>query len=148
MRMASAIDYRAPHMVMIASAEMQKRGAKEMKLKIPTSPAHWVSIDDVDTAYLNAMDNPASDQQVFNIAGPDDCRVTFKSFQDEIAVAMGGKPSSDSKWGENAYPQHYYDVTAADAVLNYVNTPRAQVLQNMVDALADIGEFMELSQAA
>ncbi len=146
MRMASAIDYRAPHMVMMGSTKMAERGAKEMKLKTPSSPAHWVSTDDVNTAYLNAINNPASDKRTFNIAGPEDCRVTFKSFQDEIMVAMGGEPSSDSDWGENAYPQHYYDVSQADAVLDCVKTPRGQILQNMVDALSDIGDFLENSQ--
>ncbi len=146
MRMASAIDYRAPHMVMMGSTEMRERGDKEMKLKTPTSPAHWVSTDDVNTAYLNAIDNPASDRRTFNIAGPEDCRVTFKSFQDQIATAMGGTASSDENWGEFRYPQHYYDVSTADEVLNYVSTPLTQILQNMVDSLDDIGEFLELSQ--
>ena len=119
-----------------------------MKLKTPTSPAHWVSVDDVNTAYLNAMDNPASDKRTFNVAGPEDCRTTFKSFQDQITVAFGGEPSSDSEWGEHAYPQHYYDVSTADEVLDFAKTPLSQVLQNMVDALEDIGDFLELSQAA
>jgi len=146
MRMASAIDYRAPHMAMMASTEMRERAAKEMKLKTPLSPAHWVSTDDVNTAYINAMDNPASDNRIFNIAGPDDCRTTFKSFQDEIAVALGGEPSNDRDWGESAYPQHYYDISSADSVLDFAHTPLSQILQNMVDALADVGEFLDSSQ--
>jgi len=148
MRMASAIDYRAPHMLMMSSAEMRERGAKEMKLKTPTSPAHWISTDDVNTAYLNAIDNTASDRKTFNIAGPEDCRTTFKSFQDQIALALGGEASSDSDWGENAYPQHYYDISAADAALDFAHTPLSGVLRNMVDALAGMGEFLEASSEA
>ncbi|MEM9255254.1 MAG: NAD(P)-dependent oxidoreductase [Pseudomonadota bacterium] len=148
MRMASAIDYRAPHMVMMSTSDMRDRGAKEMKLKTPTSPAHWVSTDDVNTAYINAMVNSDSDRRVFNIAGPDSCRTTFKSFQDEISVALGGKASTDSEWGTNAYPQHYYDISAANAVLDFAKTPLPKILQNMVDSVQDIGEFLELSKAA
>lgn len=146
MRVASAIDFRAPHLIAMGSAEMQERVAKEMKLKTPASPAHWVSTDDVNTAYLNAIDNPASDGRVFNIAGPEDCRTTFKSFQDELAVAMGGQPSCDDNWGKNPYPQHYYDVSAGNAILDFVKTSRAQMRRNTVEALADTDEFLKLSQ--
>ncbi|MEM8496552.1 MAG: NAD(P)-dependent oxidoreductase [Pseudomonadota bacterium] len=146
MRMASAIDYRAPHLLMMSSADMQERAAKEMKLKTPTSPAHWVSVDDVNTAYLNAIANPASDHQTYNIAGPEDCRTSFKSFQDELSIALGAKTSSDSDWGKKPYPQHYYDISTADAVLDFAHTPLIKILKNMTDALADIGEFLELSQ--
>ena len=119
---------------------------KENKLKTTTSPAHWVSTDDVNTAYLNAINNPASDGKAFNIAGPEDCRTTFKSMQDEIAIALGGKASSEEDWGGNPYPQRYYDISASDAVLDYVKTPRAGIIKNLVDALGNMDEFYNLSR--
>lgn len=146
MRMASALDYRAPHMTIAGTPEMVARIKKETKLKTIDSPAHWVSCDDVNTAYLNAIDNKASDNKAFNIAGPDDCRTGFKSFQDEVAIAFGGKASKDSDWGKNPYPQHYYDISEANRVLTFANSDRAALIKNMQAAVGDIQDFLDNSQ--
>ena len=73
-----------------------------------------MSTDDVNTAYLNAINNPSSDKRTFNIAGPEDCRLTFKSFQDEISVAMGGEAAVNARdrIGEGPWYNYAGDIIA------------------------------------
>ena len=115
---------------------------------IVDSPAHWVSSADVNTAYLNALDNPESDRRTFNLVGPDDCRNTFGSMLDELNAALGAPPSPDGKWGKGPYPQYYYDPAPSDSVLHYVRTGKAGIIANVRNAADDIAEFMSLSAAS
>ncbi len=145
MRIGSTMDFRAPHMAMMADPDYLARTVKESRLKSSESPGHFVSADDVNTAYLNALDNPESDRRTFNLVGPTDCRTTFRSMQDDVSVALGGSPTPDDDWGSGPYPQHYYDPEPSDRVLHYVRTGRAGIIANMQNALGDIAEFMSLS---
>ena len=141
MRIASAIDFRAPHLALMLTPEMLIRVAKENRLKAPDSPAHFVSTDDVNTAYLNAIGNSAAIGHSFNLAGPPDCRTTFREVQDELAVVLGGSVSNDDEWGTGPYPQHHYETAHAQAVLDYVHTPRTGLIENLRDAVAGIADY-------
>jgi len=143
MRMASCPDGGAPQLFLSGSAGMQERLKKEDRLKMPDSPAHFVASADVNTAYLNALDNPRSDRGIFNIAGPADCRTTFGEMKRELAAATGGAPTADDGWGSSPYPQFYYDTTHADDVLDYVHTPSSGILQSMAAGVGGIGEFLQ-----
>ncbi len=142
MRMASCPDGNPPSLALSGSPWLAERLDKEDNLKMPSSPAHFVSCVDVNTAYLNALDNPASDGGVFNIAGPEDCRTTFGAIKDEMAVATGGEPGGEHNWGQTPYPQFYYDTSTAARVLGCVNTSKAELLENMTKAVGEIGEFL------
>jgi nucleoside-diphosphate-sugar epimerase len=109
---------------------------------MPDSPAHFVSSTDVNTAYLNALDNPRSDGGIFNIAGPADCRTTFGAIKAEMAAATGGAGTAEEHWGSNPYPQFYYDTTAAEDVLDFMHTSKAGLLDNMAAAVGEIDEFL------
>ncbi len=145
MRIGSTMDFRAPHIAMMTNPDYLARTVKESRLKSSESPGHFISSDDVNTAYLNALDNPESDRRTFNLVGPTDCRTTFRSMQDDVSVALGGSPTPDDHWGIGPYPQHYYDPEPSDSVLHYVRTGRAGIIANMRNALGDIAEFMSLS---
>ncbi len=146
MRVGSVTDVGAPHLLMMADPDLAARLIKENGLKSADSPAHWVSSDDVNTAYLNALDSPESDRRTFNLVGPDDCRATFGSMREELNAALGAPPSPDD-WGKGPYPQHYYDPAQGDSVLHYVRTARAGIIANVREAVGDIAEFMSLSAA-
>jgi nucleoside-diphosphate-sugar epimerase len=147
MRIGSVLDARAPHLAMMADPDFIARSAKESRIKSSGSPAHFVSSDDVNTAYLNALDNLESDRRTFNLVGPADCRTTFGSMRDEVSAALGGSSSLDDHWGSGPYPQHYYDPAPSDSVLHYVRTGWAGIIANMRNAVDDIAEFMSLSAA-
>lgn len=144
MRMASAIDFQAPHIYLATLPFMAERIIKENKLKTPSSPAHFVSVDDVNTAYLSLINDTQSVNSAFNIAGPEDCCITFKAFQDELA-AMLGMETSDDDWGEHRYPQYYYDIASSDAALKYVNTNRQGLVDNMLNAINEMEAFMNIT---
>lgn len=143
MRMASCPDGGAPTLLLAASPGMQERLKKEEQLKMPDSPAHFVANADVNTAYLNALDNPRSDGGIFNIAGPGDCRTTFREMKQAMAEATGGSTKSGEHWGDHPYPQFYYDISRAQEVLDFAHTPRAGLLESMAAAVGEIGEFLE-----
>jgi len=143
MRMASCPDGGAPQLLLSGSPFMQERLKKEDGLKMPSSPAHFVSSTDVNTAYLNALDNPRSDGGIYNIAGPADCRTTFGQIKREMAAATGGAGTAEENWGGKPYPQFYYDTTAAEDVLDFMHTAKAGLLDNMVKSAGGIGEFLE-----
>ena len=146
MRMASCADVAAPHLFLNSLPGMRERNRIETKIKTASSPAHFVSRDDVNMAYLNALDNPDSDHGIFNVAGPADCRTTFKSFRDEMSITMGGEASRDEEWGSSPYPQGYYDTFRSDEVLQYVRTPMAGIIGNTVAATPDIQKFLQFYQ--
>ncbi|NND66073.1 MAG: hypothetical protein HKN19_00675, partial [Halioglobus sp.] len=79
---------------------------------------------------------------IFNIAGPEDCRTTFGAIKQEMAAATGGEPGSNYNWGNNPYPQFYYDTSAAARMFDCVQTSRAELLDNMSLAVGEIGEFL------
>lgn len=145
MRLGSVLDVGAPHLAMMADPDFLARISKENRLKSSESPAHFVSSDDVNTAYLNALDNLESDRRTFNLVGPADCRTTFRSMVDEINAAVGAPPSSDDDWGTGPYPQQYYDPEPSDSVLHHVRTDRAGIIANIRNAVDDIPEFMSFS---
>jgi nucleoside-diphosphate-sugar epimerase len=147
MRMASCADCAAPQLLVSASPGMRDRYRKEKKLKMASSPAHFVSRDDVNTAYLNALDNPQSDREIFNVAGPDDCRITFGQFDEEMAALTGGQPAADDDWGQSPYPQGYYDISYADAILDYAKTPRQKIMENMTESIQAMGDFLTFFHA-
>ena len=72
MRLGSVLDVGALHLAMMADPDFLARISKENRLKSSESPAHFVSSDDVNTAYLNALDNLESDRRTFNLVGPAD----------------------------------------------------------------------------
>jgi len=143
MRMASCPDSGAPQLFLSGSPGMKERLRKEDRLKMPGSPAHFVSNTDVNTAYLNALDNPRSDRGIFNIAGPADCRTTFGAIKAEMAAATGGSGTAEEYWGDHPYPQFYYDTATAEDVLDYMHTSKAGLLENMTAAVGEIGEFLQ-----
>lgn len=145
MRIASVTDVGAPHLLMMADPDFAERLVKETGTKNYQSPGHFVSSNDVNAAYLNALDNVDSDRRIFNLAGPDDCRTTFGSISDELNAALGQPPSPDDLWGSGPYPQHYYDSSASDSVLHYVHTDRAGIIAHVRSALGEIAEFVNLS---
>jgi nucleoside-diphosphate-sugar epimerase len=147
MRMASCGDVAAPHLFLNSLPAMQARGQKETRLKMETSPAHFISRDDVNTAYLNALDNAQSDHGIFNIAGPEDCRTTFGSIRKEMAATTGGKPPEKEAWGQKPYPQGYYDISHADDILHYAKTPRAGIMKNLSDSVQEVREFLQFYQS-
>lgn len=146
MRIASCTDCPAPQLMVSGLPEMADRFRKETRLKMATSPAHIVSRDDVNTACLNALDNPQSDRGIFTLAGPEDCRITFGALREEMARLAGGGGTQADEWGEHPYPQGYYDTTHSDAVLHYVRTSRAGIMQNIAAAMQGIGEFLPFYQ--
>ena len=141
LRIASVMDFGAPEMLLCALPFFQDRLRKEMMLKNPDSPAHFVSVHDVNTATLNSLTHPDTDGEVFNVAGPDDCRSTFKELQDEMAMAFGGHASVDTDWGTSIYPQYYYDISRADPVLQFAATDRAQIIDNIKATVPEMLEF-------
>ena len=143
LRIASVLDFSAPEMLLASSPFSHDRLRKEVMLKNPTSPAHFVSRDDVNTAVLNALTNPNSDRGIFNVAGPDDCRSTFKDLQDQMAMAFGGQASEDSEWGTSTYPQYFYDTSRSDAVLQYVRTGRSAIIENIQESVPEILDFAQ-----
>lgn len=145
LRMASATDFRAPHIHMASMPFMQDRIRKENLLKNPASPAHFISVDDVNNAYLKLIKDDKHIGQIFNIAGPDSCRITFKEFQDELGRMLG--MDVDVEWGTGKYPQYYYDITKSNQALNYANTELNGLLENFSEAIGDVAEFLELSAA-
>jgi nucleoside-diphosphate-sugar epimerase len=147
MRMASCGDVAAPHLFLNSLPQMQERGKKETKLKTAASPAHFISRDDVNTAYLNALDNAQSDHGIFNIAGPEDCRTTFGEIRAEMAATLGGQPPSEDDWGQNPYPQGYYDISHSDANLHYARTSKAGIMKNIADSVQGVEEFLQFYQA-
>ena len=142
MRMASCPDSDAPQLFLSGTPGMQDRARKESLLKMPSSPAHWISCTDVNTAYLNALDNPRSDRGIFNIAGPEDCRSTFGAMRDEMNTALGGQSSATVEWGDSPYPQGYYDITLSQDVLDYAHTPCGGIIANMMTAIGGVGDFL------
>jgi nucleoside-diphosphate-sugar epimerase len=146
MRMASCADCAAPQLLVSGLPENRERFQKERKLKMVSSPAHFVSRDDVNTAYLNALDNPQSDRGIFNVAGPEDCRITFGIADREMAAATGGQPSREEDWGQNPYPQGYYDISHADAVLKFAKTPREKIMEHMTESVQAMGDFLPFLQ--
>lgn len=143
MRMASCPDSAAPQFLVSGLPFMRERRMKEIRLKMPSSPAHFVSSEDVNTAYLNALDNPQSDRGIFNIAGPEDCRTTFGAALNQIAAATGGEPPTAHAWGNSPYPQGYYDVAHSDSILHYVKTPMTGITGNIAGSLGGMEEFLE-----
>lgn len=147
MRIASAIDFRAPHLLMVLDPSMESRIGKERKLKSVNSPGHFVSANDVNEAFINAIDNPETDNKIFNLAGPEDCRTTFSAMEAAISNAIGSDPISDDAWGNGPYPQYYYDVSKTDAILKSVKTSKQGIIDSMINAIGDIEDFMTHSQA-
>lgn len=144
-RMASATDFRAPHIHMASMPFMQDRIKKENLLKNPASPAHFVSVDDVNEAYLKLIDRTDYVKEIFIIAGPESCQTTFKGFQDELGRMLG--MDVDVEWGTAQYPQYYYDITKSNQALQYANTELDGMLRNFSEAICDVAEFLELSAA-
>lgn len=142
MRMASCPDSAAPQFLITGLPYMRERRMKEIRLKMSSSPAHFVSSQDVNTAYLNALDNPKSDRGIFNVAGPEDCRTTFGAALADIAAATSGEPPVADAWGKSPYPQGYYDVAFSDSILDYVNTPMAGITGNIAASLGEMEEFL------
>ncbi|MGO9101635.1 MAG: NAD-dependent epimerase/dehydratase family protein [Mycobacterium sp.] len=142
MRIGPAPDVGAPHLAMMADPDYIARITKDKSYE---SPGHFVSFDDVNTAYLNALDNVESDRRTFNLVGPADCRTTFGSMLDGLSAALGQSPSPDDLWGSGPYPEHYYDSALSDSVLHYVRTGRAGIIANVQSAVDDIAEFVSLS---
>jgi nucleoside-diphosphate-sugar epimerase len=148
MRMASCADTDAPQLLVSGLPSMEERRKKEKKLKMASSPAHFVSSVDVNTAYLNALDHPQSDCEIFNVAGPDDCRTTFGEALAGISEATGGGPAADDGWGENPYPQGYYDIAHSHGVLQYANTSKREIMTRIAESISGVGEFLEFYQVA
>lgn len=146
MRIASAIDFRAPHLLMVLDPAMQTRIEKERGLKSIHSPGHFVSANDVNTAFINAIDNPASDNKAFNLAGPEDCRTTFSEMEATIANAIGTDPIKDEVWGQGPYPQQYYDVSECNEILGFCKTNKQGIIDSMIHAIGEIEDFMNHSQ--
>ena len=143
LRIASVLDFSAPELLLSSIPFSHDRLRKEVMLKNPESPAHFVSRDDVNTATLNTLTNPDSDHGIFNVAGPEDCRSTFKDLQDEMRKAFGGQATTDSEWGTSTYPQYYYDISRSDAVLQYAHTGRSAIIENI---RASIPEMLDFAQ--
>lgn len=147
MRMATVGEPGVPEIMLVAhSPALQERLAIENRLKRTDSPCHMVAAHDVDTAYLNALDNPASDRQAFNIAGPASCRTTFKTHYDEMQIALGGRATTDDAWGKNRYPQMYYDIARSSQVLDYAKTEFDGIFANVRAMPEQIEEYIELSK--
>lgn len=147
MRMASVGEPGLPEMLLVGSSPaLQERLAIERRLKRTDSPCHVVSTYDVDTAYLNALDNPASDRKAFNVAGPASCRTTFKAHLDQMQVGAGLEPTTDDDWGPNRYPQMYYDIERSNQVLDYAKTEFDEVCENTKKVFERIAEYVELSK--
>ena len=149
MRMATVGEPGFPEVMLIARhPHLQQRVDTENHLKGVASPCHLVSTDDVNTAYINALDNPASDRQIFLIAGPESCRTTFKAYTDRMHTSLGIKPTTDEDWGTGPYPQMYYEIAHSNAILNYANTKFDQIFENTQKVAQMIPEFIELSEPA
>ena len=149
MRMATVGEPGFPEVMLIARyPHLRKRVDTENHLKGVASPCHLVSTDDVNTAYLKALDNRASDRQVFLIAGPESCRTTFKAYTDRMHTILGVEPTSDEDWGMGPYPQMYYDIAHSNALLNYASTEFEHIFEKTLAVAQMIPEFIELSAPA
>lgn len=62
---------------------------------------------------------------------------------DHISLASGGKPADKSDWGDSPYPQGYYDIQSANEILGFANTSRQGIIDNIVDASKDVGNFLQ-----
>ncbi len=119
LRMASASSPSMPHNLAMSDEKLQKSMAEYVKLTDPDNPFHFVSAHDLTTAVLNCIDNPESDNRVFNIAGPEGSMTTFGKMFDRLNASLGVPLLPKEAYGPGPYPQHYYDTTASQAVLKY-----------------------------
>ena len=120
LRVGSSITPSARHLKMLAdSAELTRVFVDYMQLVSYESPMHVVSNHDTNTALLGCIDNPESNGRIFNIAGPEDCRVTFGEYYDVLAELSGRPAPPREAYGKGPYPQYFYDTTEGQAVLKY-----------------------------
>jgi nucleoside-diphosphate-sugar epimerase len=120
LRVGSSITPSARHLKMLADSEDLTRVFVEyMQLVSYESPMHVVSNHDTNTALLNCIENPESDGRIFNIAGPEDCRISFGKYYDLVAEQSGRPKPPREAYGKGPYPQYHYDTAAGQAVLKY-----------------------------
>jgi nucleoside-diphosphate-sugar epimerase len=143
LRLASSVTPSAPHMMMLASNEKLRRVfAEYMKLVSHESPMHLLSSQDTCTAVLSSLDNPNSDDRVFNVAGAEDCMITFGGYYEMIAELSGNPAPPREAYGEGPYPQSYYDTRAARAALGLEPRGLEEIRGEFRQAYA---ELLELS---
>ena len=146
MRIGSTMDFRAPHLAMMADPDYLARSGQGESPQELRESGTLRSRPTTSTRPTSARSTTLSPIEGRSISmGPTDCRTTFRSMQDDVSVALGGSPTPDDDWGSGPYPQHYYDPEPSDRVLHYVRTGRAGIIANMQNALGDIPEFMSLS---
>jgi nucleoside-diphosphate-sugar epimerase len=143
LRLASSVTPSARHMMMLASSEELRRVLAEyLKLVSYESPMHLLSSHDTCTAMVSSLDNPDSDDRVFNVAGAEDCMITFGAYYEAIAGLSGRPGPPREAFGEGPYPQHYYDTQAARAALGLEPRGLEEIRAEFQQANA---EFLELA---
>jgi nucleoside-diphosphate-sugar epimerase len=143
LRMASSITPSARHLMMLANSEDLSRVFTEyMKLMSYESPMHLVSNYDTNSALLNSMDDPDSDGRIFNVAGTEDCMVTFGKYYDAISELGGRPPPPREAYGTGPYPQYYYDTTAGQAALKFQSRSFDDLLAEIRAANAELALLM------
>jgi UDP-glucose 4-epimerase len=89
LRIASASSPSVPHNLAMADKKLQESMAAYVKLTSPGNPFHFVSTHDLTTAVLKCIDNPDSDNRIFNIAGPEGSMTTFGEMFDKLNRSLG-----------------------------------------------------------
>lgn len=147
LRVASSITPSARHLLMLEDSEDLRRVFTEyMKLTSYESPMHVVSNYDTNTALLNSIDNPRSDHRIFNIAGPQDCRVTFGRYYDAVAELNGQPPPPREAYGTGPYPQYYYDTTHGQAALGFESRSFDDLLAEIRASVAELAALRSARQ--
>lgn len=135
LRIASASSPSIPHNLAMAHKKLQKSMAAYVKLTDPDNPFHFVSAHDLTTAVLNCIDNPESDNRIFNIAGPEGSMMTFGKMFDKLNRSLGVPLLPGEAYGQGPYPQHYYDTRASQSVLNYQKETFDDFIEELTSAI-------------
>jgi nucleoside-diphosphate-sugar epimerase len=135
LRIASASSPSLPHNLAMAEKKLQKSMAAYVKLTSPDNPFHFVSAHDLTTAVLNCIDNPDSDNRIFNIAGPEGSLTTFGEMFDKLHRSLGVPLMPREAYGPGPYPQHYYDASASQAVLNYQQGTFVEFIEELKEVM-------------
>jgi nucleoside-diphosphate-sugar epimerase len=139
LRVGSSVTPSARHLKMLSdSPELTRVFAEYMQLVAYESPMHLVSNYDTNTALLSSIDNPESDGRIFNVAGPEDCRVTFGEYYDVIAELSGRPVPPREAYGKGPYPQYHYDTAEGQAVLKYQSRSFDDLCAEMAAANAEL----------
>lgn len=147
LRVASSITPSARHLMMLEDSEDLRRVFTEyMKLTSYESPMHLVSNYDTNTALLNSIDNPGSDHRIFNIAGPEDCMVTFGRYYDAVAELNSQPAPPREAYGTGPYPQYYYDTTEGQAALRFQSRSYDDLLAEIRASVAELAALRSAHQ--